>query len=244
MNTSEKNNIPSCGEELFSLSVVMPVFNEAATVRNVIDRVCAVDVVTELIIVDDGSTDGTGAIADKLAERFESVRVVHHEVNRGYGGALQSGFKAAVKEFVFYTDGDGQFDITELSEIITLSGEYDIVSCYRMNRQEGFVRKLNAWAWTRLVGFLLHLKLRDVDCAFKLFRREIFDNITMKSTGALIDSEILARAKRKGYSIGQCPVHHYPRTAGASSGAGVAVIWGAFKELFRLRNDILSADKK
>jgi hypothetical protein len=153
---------------------------------------------------------------------------------------LQSGFRAADKELVFYTDGDGQFDIAEMPKLLPMMKQYDIVSCYRLNRQESLIRKLNGWGWTKLVCCLFKMNVRDIDCAFKLYKRRIFDDITIRSTGALIDAEILARAVRKGYTITQTGVHHYRRKAGTQSGAKPAVIFRAFKELFKLRKEILA----
>lgn len=225
-----------------SLSVFFPCYNESANVANVTDKALAVlerlGIDFEIIIVNDGSGDDTAAVADKIAAANERVKVVHHEVNRGYGAALQSGFQAASKEFVFYTDGDGQFDIEEMPPLLGLMGDCDIVSCYRINRQDNFLRKMNAFCWTTLVCRLFRMKIRDIDCAFKLFRREIFDDIQMHSSGALIDTEILARATRKGYRIIQRGVHHYPRTAGEQTGANISVILRAFKELFKLYREI------
>jgi hypothetical protein len=152
--------------------------------------------------------------------------------------ALKSGFKAATKELVFYTDGDGQFDINEMPPLLPMMAQFDIVSCFRLNRQDSLLRKLNGWAWTKLVCLLFGMKIRDIDCAFKLYKTKIFDNIELSSSGALIDAEILARAVRKGYSITQKGVHHYPRTAGAQTGANLSVILRAFKELFKLRRKI------
>ena len=146
--------------------------------------------------------------------------------------------KRLQKELVFYTDGDGQFDINEMPPLLELMKQYDIVSCYRLNRRDNFVRKVNAWCWTKLVCILFGMKIRDIDCAFKLYKREIFDNIKLVSTGALIDAEVLARAVRKGYRVVQQGVHHYPRTAGAQTGANLRVIIRAFKELFRLWRQI------
>lgn len=227
-----------------SISVFFPCHNEEAAVESLTQKTLAVlQKLTkdfEIIIVDDGSTDNTAQIADKLATEIPQLKVVHHEKNLGYGSALQSGFKAATKELVFYTDGDAQFDINELSPLLPLMNQYDIVSCYRINRREGLFRKFNAFCWTKLICFLFGLRLKDIDCAFKLYKRNIFDNIKMESTGALIDTEILAKAARKGYSITQRPVHHYPRQAGASSGASPAVILRAFKELFKLRKKIIT----
>jgi glycosyltransferase involved in cell wall biosynthesis len=192
----------------------------------------------EVIIVNDGSKDRTGEIADRLAVEHEEVRAVHNSPNLGYGGALQRGFREATKDWVFYTDGDGQFDFEEMDELLPLLHEYDIVSAYRINRQDSAIRKLNAWAWTTLVNLVFGLWLRDIDCAFKVYPRRLFDEIEMKSMGALIDAEILARAVRLGYRIGQVGVHHYPRTAGEQTGANLRVILRAFKELLKLRRDI------
>jgi glycosyltransferase involved in cell wall biosynthesis len=229
-----------------SISVFFPCFNEQANVASTVERAIAVleklNADYEVIVVDDGSADDTGRIADELARINRRVRVVHHGGNLGYGAALQSGFKAATKKLVFYTDGDGQFDMAEMPPLLDLVERFDIVSCYRLNRQDGLIRRINAWLWTRLVCMLFGMNLRDIDCAFKLFKREIFDNIKMVSTGALIDAEILARAVRKGYTITQVGVHHFPRTAGEQTGANIKVIGRAFKELFKLSKNIKSGN--
>jgi glycosyltransferase involved in cell wall biosynthesis len=223
-----------------------PCYNEqenvGRTVENALGVLEKLNADFEVIIVDDGSCDRTGQIADEIARRNTSVKVVHHQRNLGYGAALRSGFKAATKELVFYTDGDGQFDMSEMPPLLPLMEQYDIVSCYRLNRRDSFVRKINAWCWTKLVCLLFGLKIRDIDCAFKLYKRAIFDKIELSSTGALIDAEILARATRKGYRIIQKGVHHYPRTAGVQTGAKWRVILRAFKELFELQGRIRSGN--
>lgn len=233
-------------EKAVSISVFFPCHNEQENISRVVNR--ALGVVGqisddfELIIVNDGSRDRTGAIADELAKTDSRIKVVHHQTNMGYGAALQSGFRAASKDLVFYTDGDGQFDIAELPPLVELTAQYDIVSCYRRKRQDNLVRRINGWGWTNLVCLLFGMRLRDIDCAFKLYRRDIFNNIKMVSTGALIDAEILARATRRGYTVVQRPVTHYPRTEGEQSGASVAVILRAFRELLKLRRQILQDD--
>jgi len=146
---------------------------------------------------------------------------------------------AASKALVFYTDGDGQFDLGEMPPLLDLIEDCDIVSCYRLDRKDPLMRKLNAWCWTRLVCFLFDLKLRDIDCAFKLYRRAVFTDMPLYSTGALIDTEVLARAARKGCRIVQHGVHHFPRTSGEQTGANLRVVLRAFKELFQLRRRIL-----
>lgn len=239
---SNKITVDSDTQTSVSISVFFPCYNEqgnvARTVQNALDVLENLKADFEVIIVDDGSRDDTAKITDEIAAQNNRVKVVRHPTNLGYGAALQSGFKAAKKEFVFYTDGDGQFDIKEMPPLLPLMEKFDIVSCYRLNRQDPIVRKLNGWAWTKLVCFVFGMKIRDIDCAFKLFKTKIFKNMDLSSTGALIDAEILARAVRKGCSVTQKGVHHYPRTAGAQTGANLRVILRAFKELFKLRQKI------
>ena len=230
-----------------SLSVFFPCYNEEANVERVTlaaIRACErlVDDF-EVIIVNDGSKDRTGEIADMLARRYPCVRAVHNNPNRGYGGALARGFREARKEWVFYTDGDGQFDFEELENILPMVELCDIVSAYRMNRQDAWNRKLNAWCWGSLVRTLFRMKVRDIDCAFKLYPKTFIDRIEMRSAGALIDTEMLAKATRLGYRIGQIGVHHYPRTAGQQTGANFRVILKAFRELFRLYHHIRNTER-
>ena len=229
-------------EAAVSISVFFPCYNEQDNVARTVERALTalekLNADFEVIIVDDGSSDATGQIADKMADQNSRVKVIHHPTNLGYGAALQSGFRAATKELVFYTDGDGQFDIDEMPPLLPLMEQYDIVSCYRLNRQDNLIRKINGWCWTKLSCLLFGLRIRDIDCAFKLYKRKIFDNIKLSSTGALIDTEILAQAVRRGYCITQKGVHHYPRTAGTQTGANLKVIFRAFKELFKLYSQI------
>lgn len=227
-----------------SITVFFPCYNEQGNVRKVAEQALGVleglHADYEVIIVDDGSSDNTGPLADAVAAEHPRVRVIHHPRNLGYGAALQSGFRAATRPIVFYTDGDAQFDIAEMPPLLPLLEKYDIVSCYRLNRQDNFVRRMNGWLWTRVTGVMFSLPLCDIDCAFKLYKRAIFDDIRMESTGALIDTEILARAARKGYTITQRGVHHYPRTAGRQTGANLRVVLRAFKELLKLRRRIMT----
>jgi len=247
-NNSPQARIDSDRELVVSISVFFPCYNEQDNIDRTVEQALTVlkklTADFELIIVDDGSSDATGQVADRMADQDSRVKVVHHPTNLGYGAALQSGFKAATKELVFYTDGDGQFDIGEMPPLLPLIKQYDIVSCYRLNRQDNLIRKINGWAWTKVVCLLFGMKIRDIDCAFKLYKREIFDKIDLVSTGALIDAEILARAVRKGYTVTQRPVHHYPRRAGKQTGAKLKVILRAFKELFKLHSRMRKEDRK
>lgn len=244
VNSDEKTSVSARPQVAPSISVFFPCYNEQNNITRTVEQAVAVldkiDADFEVIIVDDGSSDATGQIADGIASRDSRVKVVHHPTNLGYGAALQSGFKAATKKFVFYADGDGQFDINELPPLLPLIEQYDIVSCYRLNRQDRLIRRINGWCWTKLVCLLFGMKIRDIDCAFKLFKREIFDDFEFFSAGALIAAEILARAICRGYSVTQTGVHHYPRTAGTQTGGSLRVIFRAFKELFRLYSRIRS----
>lgn len=229
--------------DALSLTVFFPAYNEEDNVERVTEAALKVArQITddfEIIIVNDGSTDRTGPLADALTVRHPQVRAVHNNPNLGYGGALQRGFREATKDWIFYTDGDGQFDFEEIPRALELLRDYDIVSAYRLDRKDSLTRKINAFAWTTLVNLMFHINLKDIDCAFKIYPRSFIERIEMRSLGALIDTEMLAKARRLGYSIGQIGVHHYPRTAGEQSGANLRVILRAFKELFKLRRHII-----
>lgn len=187
----------------------------------------------EIIIVNDGSNDKTGEIADRLAAQDEKIRVVHHETNMGYGAAIRSGISACKKEYVFFTDGDNQFDVSQLSLFVPLVSQCDGIIGFRLNRQDNFVRKTNAWAWNRLVQWMFGLKAKDIDCAFKLFHRKVFEKVQLESSGAMISTEMLVKMKRNKYRLHEIGVLHSPRLAGKQTGANFRVILRAFKELYR-----------
>jgi glycosyltransferase involved in cell wall biosynthesis len=225
-----------------SLTIMFPCYNEQENVEPVTmaaveaGRKIADDL--EVLIVNDGSQDRTQEIADRLAAEIPEVRAVHNNPNRGYGGALARGFVEASKYWIFYTDGDGQFKFDELPELLPLLEDHDVVSCYRMNRQDPMFRKLNAFAWSRLVNLMFRIGLRDIDCAYKIYPKTFIDRIEIQSTGALVDTEMLAKARKAGLRIVQRGVRHYPRTAGQQTGAKLSVILRAFRELSKLRRHI------
>lgn len=227
----------------WSLSVFFPCYNEEANVVSTtlaaLEACRGITSDFEIIIVNDGSSDNTGQLADDLASTHAEIRVIHHPTNRGYGAALQTGFRSATREWVFYTDGDGQFDFREIPRLLKLAGRYDIICGYRARRRDPWIRLLNARGWTTLCNLVFGLRLRDVDCAFKVFPRRLFNEIELKSEGALISAEILVRADRRGYRIGQVGVSHYARKVGFPTGANLRVILKAFVELVKLRRHIL-----
>ncbi|NOX59271.1 MAG: glycosyltransferase family 2 protein [Planctomycetes bacterium] len=231
-------------KKLSSLTIFFPFYDEVDHVEGLARLAMEVGQKytddLEVLLVDDGSSDGTGELADSLAAKYPDViRAIHNRPNLGYGGALKRGFESATKDWIFYTDGDGQFDLNDLELVVPWVKEGQIVSPYRMDRQDSALRKLNAAMWGTLVRKLFRLRVRDIDCAFKVYPREFISRVNLKSDGALIDTEMLARAQRLGYPIVQVGVNHYPRKSGESTGGNPAVILRAFRELWTLRKDIL-----
>ena len=228
------------------LSIVMPAYNEEANVGRAIDaareavRRFADDF--EIVIVDDGSRDRTAERVAEAAKADPRVRLISFPENRGFGAAVKTGLKAAEKPLVFYTDSDLQFDLAQIGDLLARIDEAPIVVGYRVNRQDHWVRLLNAWAWGRLQYVLFGLDVHDIDCGFKLFRREVVQRLPMHSDGAFLSTEILLRARAAGYPIVEVPVQHYPRTAGSSTGANWNVIAKAFRELWALRAELRRTD--
>jgi len=193
----------------------------------------------EIIAVDDGSKDRTGEIADRLAAAHpDVVRVVHHPLNRGYGGALRSGFEASRYELLAFTDGDRQFRIADIGRLTARLGQPDrpdVVVGYRIKRADPFIRVLYARTYKLANRVCFGLRVTDVDCACKLFRREALQGIRVESSGAFFSAELLNRIRQAGRSIAEVGVPHYPRTAGSPTGAKPSVIWRAVKDFWSLR---------
>lgn len=225
-----------------SLSVILPAFNEEAnivrTLRHARDVLRDLAMEHEIIVVDDGSLDRTVALVRETIAEDPTIRLIEHPVNRGYGAALKSGLRTAKGDLVFFTDSDGQFDIAELPLLLEGIDRFPIVIGYRRRRRDPFVRRLMARSWGLLIRFLFRLKVRDIDCAFKLFRREVFDEIAIGSIGAFVNSEILVRARKKGFAILEVPVTHFPRDFGVPSGAKPRIILHAFRELTKLYREL------
>ena len=221
---------------LSELSCFFPAYNEEGNVERMCSSLHAILPAVadgyEIIIVNDGSKDKTGEIADRLARGDRRIRVVHHEKNQGYGAAIRSGINASQKDYIFFTDGDHQFDVSQLLLLLPFASDYDAVIGYRLNRKDNFIRKINAWAWNRLVRLMFGLKVKDIDCAFKLFHRKIFEKIDLESSGAMISTEMLVKMKKSGLTWFEIGVRHAPRLAGKQTGANLRVVLKAFKELF------------
>ncbi len=221
-----------------SLSVVLPAYNEEGNIYSVVTQAVGVledlKIDHEIIVVNDGSRDKTGEIADQLAKNFSQVRVIHHPQNRGYGGALTSGFKAAKNDLVFFTDADRQFDIGEITKLLPYVSQYDIIAGYRIKRADPWHRHLIGIVYNLLVTLLFGVRLKDMACAFKIYKRGVLDSIHFETVGALINTEIMLKAKMRGYSVKEVGVSHFPRVSGEQTGASLPVIWRAFRETLKL----------
>jgi glycosyltransferase involved in cell wall biosynthesis len=235
------------------VSVVLPAYNEEeaieSTIRHVAEVMTALVSDFEIVVTNDGSKDRTGEILGALQlERALHLRVVTHQRNQGYGAALASGFDAADSSLIFFTDGDRQFDVAELAGFLpAMDPETDMVIGWRRERADPFMRLVNAWGWKQLVNGLFGYTAKDVDCAFKLFRREVWHSLVVHARGASFSAEFLIKARRLGFHVVELPVSHYPRTVGSATGAKPAVIARAFKELFSLWRSLdrqLAADSR
>lgn len=222
-----------------SLSVVIPAYNEEANVADALKRVSDVlqtlNLDYEIILVNDGSRDRTGEIAKSLIGQIPRLRVVENDPNRGYGGALKAGFAASTKDLIAFVPSDNQFDFNEIRLMLDKIDGAVMVSGYRAHRVDPLIRKLNGMGWNLVVRILFGYLVRDIDCGFKLFRRDVLKNVTLYSDGAMIDTEFLAGLRARGYKIVEVPVTHLPRTAGHPTGANLQVIVRAFRDLFRFR---------
>jgi glycosyltransferase involved in cell wall biosynthesis len=226
------------------ISVFLPSHNEEGNVERVVrsylaelPRVATGDNF-EVIVVDDGSRDRTGEIAQRLAAEDPHVKVVRHPVNLGYGGAVISGIRAATKPYVLLCDGDGQFDPSDLERLTPFVPEYDVVAGRRIRRADHLVRRINGKAWTTLVRVLLGITISDIDCGFKLFKREKLEGMELRAHGAMISTELMARLAGRNAKVMEVDVTHLPRLTGEQSGANLKVVARAFKELIALYREL------
>jgi glycosyltransferase involved in cell wall biosynthesis len=232
------------------LSVFYPMWNEEAYIERALTfgtRACEHLVASgdildyELIVVDDASTDRTGEIAERLAASDSHIRVVHHAQNRKLGGAMKTGFASARGDLILYTDADLPFDMAELPRAVRLMREYDvdIVSAYRFDRTgEGSLRAIYTFVYNALIKALFGVRVRDINFAFKLCRRHIFDHIQLRSEGSFVDAELIIRATRLGFEMLQMGVDYFPRTRGESTLSSPAVIRTIVREMLQLRSEL------
>ena len=225
--------------KISELSVFFPAVNEEESIeKTVIPAAEVLEKVAnnwEIIIIDDGSIDSTGQISDNLSKSDSRIKVVHHKSNRGYGGALKSGFKNAKYKWVCFTDSDGQFDFSEVTKFIEKTEEADLILGYRLNRADSFLRKVFTFGWSLLARVLLGFTAKDYSCGFKLIKKEVFERVQpLVGEEKVTQIEMLVKAKRLGYKFTEIGVHHYPRKYGMATGAKVSVAFRSIVELFKL----------
>jgi len=225
------------------ISIILPALNEEhnleALINEVIDYFDCTHRKYEIMVVNDGSTDKTGEIADRLSITYKNVFVIHHTENKGYGKSLKDGFHASKYQYLFFTDADRQFKINSLDKFLPFmkEGKVDMVIGYRIDRKDTYFRKLLGWCFNRIMRILFFLDYKDIDCAFKLFKREAFECLEIKSDDFLFNAELLAKAKVKKMSIAQIGVEHYPRCGGKST-ISYKTIYLAIKKLLSLYREI------
>ncbi len=228
------------------LSVFFPAYNEEKNLPNTVGK--AIEILKnfaekwEIIIVDDGSSDNTGVVAKKFAEKYKNIRIVTHNPNRGYGAAFKSGLYAAQYDWITFTDSDGQFDFSEIGNFFAKQKETnaDLVIGYYLDRKVSFGKKITSKMWEYLVFLMFGLKVHDIDCGFKLIKKKVVDTISPLESerGAFISSEFLIKAKKAGFKIVELGVHHYPRIAGEGTGRKLNVIIKSFLDLVKLRSKL------
>ncbi len=222
------------------LSVFFPLVNEEGNVETIVKK--AVEVLEslnfeyEIILINDGSKDSTGQVIEKIAQGNPLIKVINHPSNLGYGEALKSGFYSARYDTIVYTDGDGQFDFSEVTKFLDKINDYDVIIGYRIKRQDPFFRILFKEGWKLSLFAFFRLTLKDVDCGFKMVKRSVLEKIPhlQSQRGAMINAELVIKAKKAGFKIGQVGVNHYPRLSGKPTGANIKVIIKSFLDLIRL----------
>jgi len=222
-----------------SISAVFPAYNDRNTiegiVRTVASEICRVTDDFEVIVVNDGSKDNTGEILENLRQELPFLRVIHHETNRGYGAALITGFASATKDLIFYTDGDGQYDVREIHNLLAeLRPNIDLVNGYKVKRSDAWYRIVIGELYRRTMRFAFQLSIRDVDCDFRLFRRKIFEKITLESRSGVICVEMARKFDIAGFRMAEVPVSHYPRLHGSSEFFRIRHLQHTLRGLFRI----------
>jgi glycosyltransferase involved in cell wall biosynthesis len=235
-------------ERLSSLSLVLPAHNEAENLAWLLPeaaaRLAEMAERCDVVVVDDGSDDGSSEVARSAAADVAlALTLVRHETKQGYGATVGDGLRAARGDFVAFTDADGQFDVADLALLIPLLREADLVGGWRIDRQDAAARSIVSGAFNIAIRLILGLRIRDVDCALKIMRREVLDAVDLEMRSALMNAELYLRARRAGFRIAQAGVPHHPRRAGRRSGARPRAIARAIRDLARLRIRLARADR-
>lgn len=227
--------------KLSSLSIFFPTFNEEKNIEDILKLALKVGGMVsdkfEIIVINDGSRDQTGKIVQEYSKNYNQITLIEHKTNLGYGAALKTGFYSSKYEYITYMDADGQFNFEDLQKLVTELEDKsaDIVIGFRIRRADNFIRVLNGKIWNILVGLLLNLQVKDIDCGFKLLKKKVLDDIPkLESNGATISAELLVKAKKRGFKIVQLGLNHRFRRFGNATGGNPIHILRAFSDLFSI----------
>ena len=230
---------PEMPQKVSSISAVFPAYNDAGTIPSmVLTALLALRQVTddyEVVVTNDGSTDNTAAVLEELSSRYPELKVIHHPANQGYGCALRMGFSNATKDWVFYTDGDAQYNPMELIDLTkVISEDVDVINGYKISRHDPWIRVVIGRLYHHIVKIAFGFKLRDVDCDFRLIRRKIFEEVPLESTTGTICLEMVKKFQDLGYRFAEVPVNHYYRSYGRSQFFRWKHLWRTFRQLYAL----------
>lgn len=231
--------------KLSSVSFFCPAYNDASNlpdlIPNVFNFLSEHSEKFEIVIIDDGAKDGTGKVADQMAQKFPNVKVIHHENNRGYSATLKEGFENGKYDYVMYTDGDSQYDVKEFEPYLYLLKTNDVLAGYATKKAVSTFRKFQSWVHNTLINILFFVHFKDINCSMKIFKKPVLDKIKINCNpfGAFIDAELILKAKKLGIGIAQFPVTHYERKSGVASGSKSKVILNTIKDMVKLRLNLL-----
>ncbi len=226
-----------------SLSVFFPAFNEEKNIKSTVEDAVAVlktlPLEWEILVINDGSKDKTAFEVEELMKKYPTVRLINHQGNKGYGGALKTGFTQAKYPWVVFADSDGQFKFDDVKKMLEKTDEADVILGYRLNRADPFQRRIFTWGWKMLAMIILGLNVRDYSCGFKMIKKNVFEAIMpINSEEKVTQIEMLIKAKRKGYKFAEVGVHHYPRIHGVPTGANLAVVIKSFVDMMKLWQEL------
>lgn len=229
-----------------SISLFFPVYNDEKTVRIVAEKALHLltswDCEYEIIIVDDGSPDRAGEIADELAREHPCIRVIHHPRNLGYGAAIRSGLAACRFQYICFTDGDDQYEIEDLRKLLKLSDYYDLIITFRYKKIYSHMRLFISWVYNKVLRFLFRMPFRDVSTGLRIVRKSVVDDIELETNSPFIGAELAIKAMLKGYRIGEVGIQTFPRTFGVSSSTSLKNILATLQDIWRIYRKVFSDD--
>jgi glycosyltransferase involved in cell wall biosynthesis len=231
-------------KKLYSISLMFPVYGDELTVQPIIKK--AVDLFSrlgceyEIVIVDDGSPDRSGEIADELARKYDCIKVIHHPVNKGYGAALRSGLAACTKELICLTDGDDQYDVCDLPKLLKVIDYYPLVITFRYKKIYSTIRIFISWVYNMILRYLFRTHFRDISTGLRLVKRSLLDDVSLESSSPFIGAELTIKAMLKGYPVGEVGIQTFPRVFGKGTSTSIKNILWTIKDMLMIYQNIFS----